>query len=265
MSHHDQIQKSRLGRILVNRGYISESQLDQALVAQAEEGRLLGAVLLDRGWISDRDLKRVLRHQKNYRFATAAITMVVAPLQPMFAFAATPIGLPVISPRAEASVDQMPSLKGLQALDDEALSSVNAQGFFPAMASPGLSIGQNADGIAAGFYHKYDEDEEYEEQDDESIAGELADTVLTVAGLGPISNMIEADITIQGLEYHTDKPMMEVLDGGRMKFYMPKHIDRISMENIRVKGNTSGPTLGNIYMSDISYGPESNYIISPRN
>jgi len=102
-------------------------------------------------------------------------------------------------------------------------------------------------------------------QDEEQIAGELADTVLTVAGLGPISGMIDADIKIEGLEYHTDKPMMELMDGGAMKFYMPKSIDRISMENMRVKGNTDGPTLGSIYMSDITYGPNSSYTITPRN
>ena len=264
MSHHEQIQKSRLGRLLVNRGYISESQLAEALVAQAEEGKLLGQVLVERNWIRQKDLDRTLKHQKNYRLATAAVTMIVAPLQPMFAFAASPMGLPVTNHRVEISAAELGGLKGLQALDDEALSDVNAQGFYPAIAPSALSMGQNGDAIAAGLRHLYQDDEEYEERSDEQIAGELADTVLTMAGLGPISGLIDADIKIEGLEYHTDKPMMEVLEGQRIKFYMPKSIDRISMENIRVKGNDSGPTMGSIYMSDISYGPNSSYTITPR-
>ncbi len=264
MRQHEQIQKSRIGRVLVNRGYISEIQLAEALVIQAERGCLLGEVLVEREWIRQKDLDRALRHQKNYRFATAAVTLVVAPLQPMFALAASPSAMPLNNNhRIELSAKQLGSLGGLQALDDEELSGVSAQGFFPGMA-PGLSFGQNADGVAAGMFHKYDDDGEYEEPEDQQIAGELADTVLTVAGLGPISNLIEADVKIEGLEYHTDKPMMEMLDGGKMKFYMPKSIDRISMEDIRVKGNTSGPTLGSIYMSDITYGPNSSYTISPR-
>ena len=68
MTRHDQIQKSRLGRILVNRGYISEQQLDAALIAQAERGMMLGEVLVADGLITEKDLGRVLRHQKNYRF-----------------------------------------------------------------------------------------------------------------------------------------------------------------------------------------------------
>lgn len=263
MSHHEQIQKSRLGRLLVNRGYISESQLAEALVAQAEEGKLLGEVLIAREWISQKDLDRTLRHQKNYRFATAAITMIVAPLQPMLAFAASPGALPLTNHRMEISDIDLGGLKGLQALDDAELADVNAQGFFPGV-SMATAIGQNGDAVAAGFRHRYQEDGEYEEQDEEQIAGELADTVLTVAGLGPISGLIDADISIEGLEYHSDRPMMEVLEGQRIKFYMPKSIDRISMENIRVKGNDSGPTMGSIYMSDITYGPNSSYTITPR-
>lgn len=262
MRQHEQLQKSRLGRLLVNRGYISEAQLDEALVLQAQQACLLGEVLVEKGWVSKKDLERTLRHQKNYRLATAAVTMIVAPLQPMIAFAASPAGLPISSQRMEITDSQLGGLKGLQALDDEELAGVNAQGFFPGIA-PGLSIGQNADAVAAGLHHKYNDDDE-EEQSEEQIAGELADTVLTVAGLGPISNLIEADISIEGLAYHTDRPMMEVIEGNKVRMYMPKSIDRISMENIRVKGNTTGPTFGSIYMSNITYGENSNYTITPR-
>jgi len=106
--------------------------------------------------------------------------------------------------------------------------------------------------------------EDFEEPKDEQIAYELADTVLTVAGLGPISNLIQADITIEGLKYQEGRAQIEILEGGKMKFYMPTEIGKISMENIRVKGNDSGPTFGDIYISDVKYNPASNYIISAK-
>ena len=266
MTRHDQIQKSRLGRILVNRGYISEQQLDAALIAQAERGMMLGEVLVADGLITEKDLGRVLRHQKNYRFATAAVTMIVAPLQPMISMAASPAALPLNNTRVELSEAQLGSLKGLQPLDDEELSGVNAQGFFPgaALQAMGIQALDNADGVAAGLQHKYNDEDENEQQNEEQIAGELADSVLTMAGIGPISDLIEADIRVEGLRYSTDRPNIELLEDGRMKFYMPQSIDLIAMENIRVKGNTSGPTMGSIYMSDISYGPRSSYTIGAK-
>ena len=84
------------------------------------------------------------------------------------------------------------------------------------------------------MHNKYNEDDENKEQDDEQIAAELSDSVLTMAGLGPISNMIEAKVTIEGLKYQEGRSQIEILSDGRMKMYMPTEIARISMEDIRV-------------------------------
>ncbi len=262
MNRHEQVQKSRLGRLLVNRGYITEQQLDEALKLQAQNNTLLGEVLLEKGWISEKNLKRTLKHQTRYRYAAAVVTMVAAPFQPMMAFAASPVaGLPVSSTKVEISAAEMGRLGGLQAMTDEELEGVNAQGIMPGVS---FTMGQNADAVAAGLRHKYRDDENYEEQDDEQIAYELADTVLTMAGVGPISNLIEANISIEGVKYQEGRPKMEFLEGGKMKFYMPTEIERIAMEDIRVKGNDSGPTMGSIYMSDIRYGANSSYTISAK-
>jgi hypothetical protein len=264
--HNEQVAKSRLGRLLVNRGYISELQLDEALKLQASENMMLGEVLVKQGWISEKELKRTLKHQSRYRYTAAFVALVAAPLQPMMALAASPASAIPLNNAASAqlSESQMASLGGLKMMDDDELSGVNAQGF-GAMPSLGLSMGQNADAVAAGFQHKYQDREEFEEQEDEQVAYELADSVLTMAGIGPISNMIEADISVEGLKYLEGRAPIEILEGGKMKFYMPTEIARISMENIRVKGNTSGPTMGSIYMSDIKYHPDSNYIVSAKN
>jgi hypothetical protein len=264
----DQLAKSRLGRLLINRGYISESQLDEALQMQSDQNMMLGEVLIAQGWITSKELKRTLKHQSRYRYTAAFVALVAAPFQPMVAMAASPLTLPIAaqaSTNTELSTKQMGTFGGMQMLDDEELAGVNAQGFGAMPIGMAMGFGQNADAVAAGFQHKYQDNDEFEEQDDEQVAYELADTVLTMAGLGPIGNMIDADITIEGLKYQEGRAPIEILEGGKMKFYMPTEIARISMENMRVKGNTSGPTLGDIYMSDIKYHPDSNYIVSAKN
>lgn len=258
MYQHEQIQKSRLGRLLVNRGYISEDQLHDALHLQVERQLMLGEVLLQEGWISQRELKRVLRLQSNHRLAAATVTMLVAPFQPLLAVAATPVSLPINSVNAQAVMDGSQTLGGMQALDDAELGEVSAQGFVPALSALGLV--PQASGASAGLPQRYQQADE-DEQDEEQIAAELADSVLTLAGFGPISNLIDADITVTGLKYRTDRPNIELLDNGGVKFYMPESIERVAMENIRVKGSTDAATFGNIYMSDISYGARSSYTI----
>jgi hypothetical protein len=260
----EQLAKSRLGRLLINRGYITEVQLDEALKLQASQKMMLGEVLISQGWISAKDLQRTLKHQSRYRYTAAFVALAAAPFQPMLAVAATPMGVPVMNNKVEISSVEMGKFGGMQMLDDDELSGVNAQGFGGSI--PGIStaigFGQNGD-IAGGQRHKFN-DEDFDEPKDEQIAYELADTVLSVAGFGPISNFIQADISVEGVKYQEGRSQIEVLEGGKMKFYMPTEIERISMENIRVKGNDSGATFGNIYISDIKYHPNSNYIISAK-
>lgn len=267
VNRNDKIAKSRLGRLLVNRGYISEDQLAEALVLQAAGNGLLGEVLIEKGYISEKDLSRTLKHQKRYRYTAAFVALATAPFQPMIAMAASPISaMPMPSNKIELSNMDMGQFGGLKMMDDGELSGVSAQGFGGPMPGAGFGIdfGQNADAVAAGLHNKYQEDEEYKEQDDEQIAGELADTVLTMAGFGPISGMIEADITVEGLKFQEGRSQFEVLNDGRVKMYMPTEIAKISIEDIRVKGNSSGATMGSIYMSDIRYDPRSSYTIGPK-
>ncbi len=260
---NEQLVKSRLGRLLINRGYITEAQLDEALLLQASQKMMLGEVLIQKGWISQKELNRTLKHQSRYRYTAAFVALVAAPFQPMLAMAATPMGLPAINNKVEVSATDMGKFSGMQMMDDEELAGVNAQGFgpIPGMGSA-IGFGQNTN-VASGLHQKF-QDEDYEEPKDEQIAYELADTVLSVAGMGGISSLIEADISIKGLKFQEGRSQIEILEGGKMKIYMPTEIERISMENIRVKGDDSGASFGSIYISDIRYHPDSNYTISAK-
>ncbi|GEM90383.1 GspE/PulE family protein [Oceanithermus desulfurans] len=56
--------RSKLGELLVRRGYISEAQLQDALREQARTGERLGQVLLRRGYLKEEDLVRALATQQ---------------------------------------------------------------------------------------------------------------------------------------------------------------------------------------------------------
>jgi len=94
MFDHAQMQaKSRLGRMLVEKGMITPTQLVAALNQQAMTGRKLGEILMDQGLISSRQLNRVLRKQSQYRTAAAFAAMIMGPIVPLASFAA-PVGVP---------------------------------------------------------------------------------------------------------------------------------------------------------------------------
>ncbi|HHO57553.1 MAG TPA: GspE/PulE family protein, partial [Oceanithermus profundus] len=56
--------RSKLGELLVRRGYITEAQLQDALREQARTGERLGQVLLRRGYLKEEDLVRALATQQ---------------------------------------------------------------------------------------------------------------------------------------------------------------------------------------------------------
>jgi hypothetical protein len=52
-----------LGRLLVDKGLLTESGLERALVDQRATGRLLGEIVVSRGWVSAEDLARAIAEQ----------------------------------------------------------------------------------------------------------------------------------------------------------------------------------------------------------
>lgn len=242
------IDKSRLGRLLVNRGYISEEQLLSALMVQREQGIKLGEVLVSRGLITERDLSRTLKHQDRYRFAAAFVAMVVTPLQPAIALASGAVGAAATKAPPVAS-EQMAYAKfgGMQALGDDELDGVTAQGFVEDFQKLGNRIASVQNGT--------NNDADY--QEDLTQVEMLAHLVL------PMTNFLESDTKVEGVVYDPNKSIMTINDDGSVTMGFPTHIDRISMENINVAGATS-PSFGSIYMSDINFHPDMNITIRVR-
>ncbi len=63
--------KSRLGRVLINKGYITEAQLDDVIAKQADDKKLLGEILLAEKQITRWQLRRALSSQTRLRFAAS--------------------------------------------------------------------------------------------------------------------------------------------------------------------------------------------------
>jgi len=82
----DKIQDySRLGRLLVNRGWLEQNELDRALRYQDEKGLRLGESLLQLGLVDQGQIDKALRRQSWLRTLVAGVVVVVSPVCPVLA------------------------------------------------------------------------------------------------------------------------------------------------------------------------------------
>jgi hypothetical protein len=68
MDQASEAKRTALGTLLIERGYIDQVQLDQALRLSAENGDRLGEVIVQQGWASEEDLAKVLAEQWHLRY-----------------------------------------------------------------------------------------------------------------------------------------------------------------------------------------------------
>ncbi|WP_297794603.1 pilus assembly protein PilB [uncultured Marinobacter sp.] len=238
-------EKSRLGRLLVNRGYLSSQQLEEGLRLQRETGQRLGEALIQAGWITERELFRVLKQQSRYRNAAALFTVVTLPLQPLVSFAA--------GPSASAAQDTLPESaelmqqgKGISPLSDADLARVSGQGdqtLVDRIAAVGAMVPKQGDADAEPDV--------------------LEGIKLTAHIFVPVLNFLDSDLTITGVHYRDDGVRHRVDDDGRLTLAFPERIEEIRMDNIRVSGGHT-PPLGNVSISDIRFDPDSRMTVYTR-
>ncbi len=243
-------EKSRLGRLLINRGYLSEGHLEEALHAQQSSGLRLGEVLISAGWITEKELHRVLKHQSRYRNAAALVTMVALPFQPLVSFAATSNNSTDSAATAEAG--QLYESHGFAPLTEGEMSEVSAQS--------GVGLLDRIDTVAA--------------MSERAAGGDITDP--DAAGLDavegirlaanvfvPVLSFLDSDLTISGVHYREGEPRYSIRDDGAIRLTMPERIEEIRMDNIRVMGGQS-PSMGNISVQDIRFHPDSHMTIYTR-
>ena len=68
MDQASEAKRTALGTLLIERGYIDQEQLDEALRRSAENGERLGEVIVRLGWASEEDLAKVLAEQWHLRY-----------------------------------------------------------------------------------------------------------------------------------------------------------------------------------------------------
>jgi hypothetical protein len=68
MDQASEAKRTALGTLLIERGYIDQEQLDEALRRSAENGERLGEVIVNLGWASEDDLAKVLAEQWHLRY-----------------------------------------------------------------------------------------------------------------------------------------------------------------------------------------------------
>ncbi|MBU2952514.1 pilus assembly protein PilB [Marinobacter sp. F3R08] len=237
-------EKSRLGRLLVNRGYLSERQLDEGLRLQRDTGQRLGEVFIQAGWISEKELSRVLKHQSRYRNAAALVTMVTLPFQPMVTFAA--------SNPAEASQSALESGElyergGLAPLNETELAAISGQGDPTLLRRIGIVSGLAGNAADVG------------EQD----AGVTEGLKLSANIFVPILNFLDSDFSVSGVHYREGEPRYRVREDGALMLAFPERIEEIRMDNIRVTGS-QGASMGNVSIHDIRFHPDSQMTIYTR-
>lgn len=237
-------EKSRLGRLLINRGYISEHELNSALQQQRASGALLGEVLIASGWITERELNRVLKHQKRYRNAAAFMAMVTLPLQPVVTLASS---APGAAAAASASAQSYSESLGFAPLSEGEMSEVSGQG---------------SDSLLARIERVGQIPAEVEEGNEES-ADAIEGLKLLTNTFVPILNFLDSDLTISGVHYRPDTPRLELLADGGLRLALPERIELIEMNDIRVSGST-GPSMGNVSLHDIRFAPASHMTIYTR-
>ncbi|BES71244.1 hypothetical protein RE428_22620 [Marinobacter nanhaiticus D15-8W] len=237
-------EKSRLGRLLINRGYISEYELDNALQQQRASGALLGEVLIASGWITERELSRVLKHQKRYRHAAAFMAMVTLPLQPVVTLASSSPGSAAAASQSGQTYSE--SL-GFAPLSEDEMSNVSGQATDSLLARI-EHVGQMPADAEAGL---------------EESANAVEGLKLVANTFVPILNFLDSDLTISGVHYRADRPRLELLADGGLRLALPERIELIEMNDIRVSGST-GPSMGNVSLHDIRFDPASHMTIYAR-
>ncbi len=242
-SHNQAAAKSRLGLVLLEKGLISQQQLDTALKQQAKTDKRLGEILVDWEMVSERQLRRALKKQSRYRLVAAFVAMMLGPVS-FGAFASSTSTQAVNESRSELAVNDY---KGLTSLDDSALASVSGQG-------------QNLpQGLTNAFNGLIDESQGV--SDDDNNLG-VVDNIATV--LNPLSQMIDADVSVKGVKYHSSKPRQTINDDGSIDMSLPSEIEEIAFRNIRVKGSEEHSGFGDIIISGVRFSEQSNIRIQIR-
>ena len=224
-------ERSRLGRLLLEKGIISEEQLNKAIEQQKITGQKLGEVLTGWNLATQRQITGLLRRQRNLRMATAVATALLGPLQ---AFAASPVPVTQVT-----STQSSARSEGLKELSEDEMGDVSAQG----------SLSQ--DQLLNLAQHSKD--------------GDGLEVIKDVAKLlNPVLQMLDSETSMKDVVYDPENAKAVVNKDGSVTLRLPSSIGELSFRNIRVAGDTEGYSLGSIVIRGIDLRGSSVTILANR-
>lgn len=224
-------ERSRLGRLLLEKGIISEEQLNKAIEQQKITGQKLGEVLTGWNLATQRQITGLLRRQRNLRMATAVATALLGPLQ---AFAASPVPVTQVT-----STQSSARSEGLKELSEDEMGDVSAQG----------SLSQ--DQLLNLAQH--------------SKSGDGLEVIKDVAKLlNPVLQMLDSETSMKDVVYDPENAKAVVNKDGSVTLRLPSSIGELSFRNIRVAGDTEGYSLGSIVIRGIDLRGSSVTILANR-
>lgn len=224
-------ERSRLGRLLLEKGIISEEQLNKAIEQQKITGQKLGEVLTGWNLATQRQITGLLRRQRNLRMATAVATALLGPLQ---AFAASPVPVTQVTSTQSGSRSE-----GLKELSEDEMGDVSAQG----------SLSQ--DQLLNLAQHSKD--------------GDGLEVIKDVAKLlNPVLQMLDSETSMKDVVYDPENAKAVVNKDGSVTLRLPSSIGELSFRNIRVAGDTQGYSLGSIVIRGIDLRGSSVTVLANR-
>lgn len=217
-------QNSRLGQILVSKGLISASQLDQAIQLQLHNGLRLGETLIAQGWVSERQVKRALKKQNNLRLAATLVAALLGPFQ---------LASADIQRQQAPAISQSHQQRGLKPLSDSEMSGINAQGFDETLQSLFVSA-EAGDGVGT--------------------MKQLARLVL------PVVDSLQAETSMKDVVYDTEHMASSLNPDGSISLRLPSSIGEMRFDNIRVAGAPQSQSMGSLSLQDIDLSQASLHV-----
>ena len=219
----DAQQRSRLGRLLIERGVITEAQLQQAIARQSATGGRLGEVLVELQFATQRQIDSVLRKQQNIRLVASVFAVLMTPL---YAMGATPAPRQQTEIATPSAADQQ-TRRGMTPLDDEAMAEVSGHGL-DVQGLWQVSQQQGGGTSSAGL----------------QTLGEIA------KALNPLLLALDYNMSIKGVVNGPDGSVTLNADGS-MTMNLDMSIAQIDFGDIRVKGSTDGSSLGSVSIRNL--------------
>ncbi len=234
--------KTLLGQLLVDKKLISQEQLDWAIEQQKRTGQRLGDVVTELNLISRNQVDAVLRKQRTMRLAASVVTALLGPI-PVYASAATA----PVAPMATQSAHNTQKAGGLRVMSDKEMSETTGQGVLEDTLGDLMGVMNNKFSYSTAVQTSLDQQLGIAKKSDSGLK-----TLGTVAKLmNPLLMMFSYDFSIKDVVYSQEGSAPVINKDGSITLSLPSTIGQIRFDNIRVRGNTTGPTFGSIAINDI--------------